>query len=73
MRRYNADSPLEITIKTRTNMERDRLGEEIHNLLKGNKDYVDNSIILNIDQDKRVRLWVYDTSITKMKVLPIKE
>lgn len=35
-RKPNAETPLEITIKTRNNQERNRIGEKIHNVLKGN-------------------------------------
>lgn len=68
-----ANGPLEIIIKTRNNRERDQLGSEIHNLLKGNPDYKDNFIVLNIDSNKRVRLWIFDESKTQLKVVPVKE
>lgn len=43
-RKLNSETPLEITIKTRNNQERNIIGEEIHNVLKGNPDYVNNAI-----------------------------
>lgn len=72
-RKPNAETPLEITIKTRNNQERNRIGEKIHNVLKGNPDYVNNAIVLNIDRDKRVRLWVYDESETQLNLVATKE
>lgn len=48
-----------ITIETQNNEERLRIGNKIHEQLKGNPDYVNNNIILNIDQDCTVRLWIY--------------
>ena len=72
-RKPNAETPLEIPIKTRNNQERNRIGEKIHNVLKGNPDYVNNAIVLNIDRDKRVRLWVYDESETQLNLVATKE
>lgn len=50
----------EITIKTDSNKEKYRLGDLIHNQLVGHTDYINNNIILNIDKDKTVRLWIYN-------------
>ena len=72
-RKLNSETPLEITIKTRNNQERNQIGEKIHNVLKGNPDYVNNAIVLNIDRDKRVRLWVYDESETQLNMVATKE
>lgn len=69
MGRKRADIPLEIVIKTRNNEERNRLGENMHNLLAGNPDYIDNAIILNIDQDKRVRIWIFDEAKTEIRAV----
>lgn len=65
------EMPLEIIIKTRNNAERNKIGERIHNALRGNADYVDNAIVLNIDQNKRVRLWVFDESNTEIQLNPV--
>lgn len=72
-RKPNAETPLEITIKTRNNQERNRIGEKIHNVLKGNPDYVNNAIVLNIDRDRRVRLWLYDESETRLNMVATEE
>ena len=72
-RNLNSETPLEITIKTRNDQERNQIGEKIHNVLKGNPDYVNNAIVLNIDRDKRVRLWVYDESETQLNMVATKE
>lgn len=72
-RKLNSETPLEITIKTRNNQERNQIGEKIHNVLKGNPDYVNNAIVLNIDRDKRVRLWVYDESETQLNMVATKK
>ena len=72
-RKLNSETPLEITIKTRNNQERNQIGEKIHNVLKGNPDYVNNAIVLNIDRDKRVRLWVYDESEMRLNMVATKE
>lgn len=72
-RKLNSETPLEITIKTRNNQERNQIGEKSHNVLKGNPDYVNNAIVLNIDRDKRVRLWVYDESETQLNMVATKE
>lgn len=50
----------EVTICTRNNDERLRVGTFIHNQLSGNQDYVDCKIILNIDKDCTVRLTIFD-------------
>ena len=72
-RKLNSETPLEITIKTRNNQERNQFVEKIHNVLKGIPEYVYNAIVLNIDRDKRVRLWVYDESETQLNMVATKE
>ena len=59
--------------RTRNNQERNRIGEKIHNVLKGNPDYVNNAIVLNIDRDRRVRLWLYDESETRLNMVATEE
>lgn len=62
---------LEIT--TKDNDERYRIGDQIHEQLKGNKDYMDCAIILNIEEDRKVRLFVFeDADMTKVPELKIK-
>lgn len=54
----NNGNSYEITITTKTNEEKMRIGTEIHNRLRGNSDYIDCNIILNIDENKVVRLFI---------------
>lgn len=35
-----------------------QIGERIHNQLKGNPDYVDNRIVLNIDRPTTVKIYI---------------
>ena len=35
-----------------------QIGEKIHNKLKGNPDYIENRIILNIDNLKTIHIWI---------------
>ena len=50
---------MHITIRTIDEKEQMRIGNSIHHQLVGNKDYVDNNIILNIDVDNEVNLYIY--------------
>lgn len=50
----------EIIIKCASNEERNEVGGRIHEQLSGNKDYIDSDIILNIDQNETVSLFVAD-------------
>ena len=50
----------EMLIDTDTNEEKERIGDAIHRQLKGNQDYIDCKIILNIDQPCRVILDIFD-------------
>lgn len=38
------------------------VGERIHNRLRGCPDYIENRIILNVDEDNTVHLYVYEDS-----------
>lgn len=50
----------EMSIRTRTNEYKLKVGTAIHEQLKGNKDYIDNNIVLNIDEDCLVLLTVME-------------
>lgn len=50
----------ELTVKTTDNEARNIIGESIHQYLKGKKDYIKCNIILNIDDDKTIKLWIYN-------------
>lgn len=47
-----------VTIETADNDEKMRIGTDIHEQLRGNPGYINNDIILNVDEDCKVRLWV---------------
>lgn len=47
-----------VTIETKNDDEKMRIGSNIHEQLRGNQDYIDCLIILNIDEPNIVRLWV---------------
>ena len=44
--------------------EKERIGTRIHEQLIGNPDYIDSRIILNIDEDKDILLYIYDDECT---------
>ena len=50
---------MHITIRTIDKKEQMRIGNSIHHQLVGNKDYVDSNIVLNIDVDNEVNLYIY--------------
>lgn len=54
----NEEIKYEMVIYTKDNNEKVRIGAAIHNQLRGNPDYIDSNIILNIDEDCTVYLTV---------------
>ena len=50
---------MHITIRTVDDKEQMRVGNSIHHQLRGNKDYIDNNIILNIDTENEVNLYIF--------------
>lgn len=54
------DLKMHITIRVVDEKEQLRIGNSIHCQLVGNKDYIDNNIILNIDTDHEVNLYIYN-------------
>lgn len=50
---------MHVTIRTVDDKEQMRVGNSIHHQLVGNKDYVDNNIILNIDMDNEVNVYIF--------------
>ena len=50
---------MHVTIRTIDNKEKMKYGSFIHHQLAGNEDYVNNNIILNIDNDNEVDLYVF--------------
>lgn len=51
---------MHVTIRTRNEKEQMRIGNSIHHQLVGNKDYIDSNIILNIDVDNEVNLYIFE-------------
>ena len=49
----------EITIKCADAEEKMRIGMLIHDQLKGNQDYIDCNIILNVDAQNTVKLYIF--------------
>ena len=54
---------VKITVDTKD--EKERIGTRIHEQLIGNPDYIDSRIILNIDEDKDILLYIYDDECTE--------
>lgn len=50
----------EMVIHTDTESEKMRLGSAFHEQLKGNQDYIDSRIILNVDQCGKVVLSIFE-------------
>ena len=49
-----------IVIRCKDNNEKMKIGNYIHDRLRGNLDYIDNRIILNVDDPQTVHVWVYE-------------
>jgi len=49
-----------LDIKCENNDEKVRIGKMIHEQLLGNKDYKENNIVLNIEGDNEVCLYIYE-------------
>ena len=50
----------EITIVCENEKEQERLGNHIHEQLRGNQDYIDSNIVLNIDTKNIIKLYVFE-------------
>lgn len=59
-----------IEINCLTNEEKMTLGTSIHEQLVGNPNYIENRIILNVDEDKKVLIWV-DDSCTELPIIKL--
>lgn len=55
----NTGTKREIIIKCASNEDKKALGNSIHEQLRGNPDYIDSRIVLNIDTDKVVNLVIF--------------
>lgn len=51
---------MHITIRTADEEEQMRVGNSIHEQLCGNKDYIDSNIVLSIDADNEVNLYIFN-------------
>lgn len=51
---------MEITIKVNDEKEQLRIGNSIHEQLVGNKDYIDSNIILNIDEENIIKIYIFN-------------
>ena len=54
------DLKMHITIRTTDEKEQLKIGNSIHYQLVGNKDYIDSNIILNIDVENEVNLYIFN-------------
>ena len=53
------DLKMHITIRTTDEKEQMRVGNSIHHQLVGNNDYIDCNIILNIDDENELNLYIF--------------
>ena len=58
-----------IEIECSSNEEKMKVGELIHNQLVGNEDYINNNIVLNIDEDCKVILVMFNECKNEPKIL----
>lgn len=49
-----------ITIRTSDEKEQMTIANSIHENLRGNQDYIDSNIVLNIDVDNEVNIYVFE-------------
>lgn len=56
----NEKLKIHITIRTTDEKEQMRIGNSIHHQLVGNKDYIDYNILLNIDVENEVNLYIFN-------------
>lgn len=57
-----------IEITTPTNEEKQIIGDLIHYQLRGNKDYINNNYLVSIDDECKVKLWVFNESSTNLQI-----
>lgn len=51
---------MHIIIKVKNNEEKMAIGTKIHEQLRGNEDYVNNNIILNVDDPNMVDICIFE-------------
>ena len=56
------ESKLKIQVKifTSNDWEKRKIGNRIHEQLRGNEDYINNNIILNIDEENEINLYIFE-------------
>ena len=50
---------MHITIRTTDEKEQMKIGNSIHHQLVGNQDYKNSNIVLNIDEENEVNLYIF--------------
>jgi hypothetical protein len=50
----------DIVIHEKSDEDRNRVAQSIHEQLCGKQSYIDNAIILNIDEPKTIRITIFD-------------
>lgn len=61
----------EIIIKTETEEEAYRIGDSLHNVLAGNRNYMYNLIVLNIETPKEIHIWIDEASTYDLVLCPV--
>ena len=51
---------MQVSIKVSDEKEQMKIGNHIHEQLRGNRDYIDSNIVLNIDTDNEINLYVFE-------------
>ena len=57
-----------ITIEVTSDEEKMAVGTAIHNQLVGCEDYINNNIILNIDNENKVLLLIFEDCVNMPKI-----
>jgi len=65
----NNDIRMHIIIKTNSETEKLAVGEKLHQYLVGNKDYINNNIVLNIDSPNEVNLYIMQECISIPEII----
>lgn len=64
-----------VIIKTQSRQEELEIAEKIHNQLRGNEDYIDSRIVLNLSDtrddgtENEVHLYIFNDSISNPKII----
>ena len=55
----NSNLKMKVTIETTDEKEQMKIGNFIHDQLRGNQDYIDSNIVLNIETKNIIKLYVF--------------